>query len=149
MSVPISGSWREWVRCSLIGSGVGAVVLGIGGRVSMRGIAVLAGAPGSFSLGGSVTVVFLGAVAGLAGALILMALRTFLPRWLIQTLLFYAILVLISLRGLRPLDWPRVFLFLPLVLVYGFLVRTLSRRYRSVSTAPAGEVLPLGGTRGV
>jgi hypothetical protein len=141
---------RDWIRCSLLGIGIGVVVLGIGGRVSMRGIAVLAGAPGSFSLGGSVTVVFLGAVAGLGGALILMVLRTLLPRrWLIQTLWFYAILILVALRGLRPLDWPRVFLFLPLVLVFGFLMRTLSRRYRRVSTAPAGQVLPLGGTRGV
>ena len=101
----------------------------MGGRIAMRGIVVLSGAPPGFSLGGSVTVVVLGAVSGLVGALILMVLRVFLAgRWLLQTILFYAVLVLITLRGLRPIDSQRVFLFLPLVLVYGFLLRVLSRR---------------------
>lgn len=120
---------RDWVRCLLLGVIIGAVVLGMGGRIAMRGIAVLSDAPPGFSAGGSVTVVLLGAVSGLVGALILVALRFFLAgRWLLQTILFYAVLVLITLRGLRPLDSQRVFLFLPLVLVYGVLLRVLSRR---------------------
>lgn len=122
-------TWRDWLRHALIGIGIGAVVLGIGGRVAMRGIAVLSGAPPGFSFGGSLTVVFLGAVSGLVGALILIGLRCFLPgRWLLQTVSFYAVLVLITLRGLRPVDSQRLFLFLPLVLIYGFLMRVLSRR---------------------
>ncbi len=104
------------------------MVLGIGGRVAMRGIAVLSGAPPGFSLGGSLTVVLLGAVSGLAGALILMTLQVFLPkRWLVQSILFYAIILLVSLRGLRPLDPSRLVLFVPLVLVYTVLLRVLSR----------------------
>lgn len=111
-----------------MGIGIGAVVLGIGGRIAMRGIGVLSGAPPGFSLGGSLTVVLMGAVAGFAGALILMTLRFFLPRrWLVQTVLFYAIILLVSLRGLRPLDSPRLLLFIPLVLVYAVLLRVLSR----------------------
>jgi hypothetical protein len=131
---------RDWIRCSLIGIGVGAVVLGIGSRAAMRGIAVLSGAPGGFSFGGSLTVVLLGALSGLVGAWVLMALRTFLPRrWLLQTLLFYAILILISLRGLRPVDTQRLFLFMPLVLVYAFLLRVLSRRRRTLPQETAVE----------
>jgi hypothetical protein len=115
---------------------IGAVVLGMGGRIAMRGIAVLSGAPPSFSIGGSVTVVVLGAGCGLVGALILIALRRFLAgRWLLQTMLFYALLVLITLRGLRPVDSQRLFLFLPLVLVYGFLLRVLSRRRQVLATS--------------
>lgn len=133
-------TWRDWVRHALIGLGVGAVVLGIGGRVAMRGIAVLSGAPPGFSFGGSLTVVFLGAVSGLVGAVILMGLRVFLPRrWFLQTIIFYAVLVLITLRGLRPVDSQRLFLFLPLVLIYGFLLRVLSRRRRTLLTDAVGR----------
>jgi hypothetical protein len=117
-----------------VGAGVGALVLGIGGRSAMRGIAILSGAPPSFSFGGSLRVVLLGALAGLVGGLILLGLRALLPkRWLIQTLLFYVMILLITLRGLRPIDAQRLMLFLPLVLAYGFLVRTLTRRRRPVS----------------
>lgn len=118
----------------MVGAGVGLLVLGIGGRMAMRGIAFLSGAPPSFSFGGSLRVVLLGTLAGLVGGLILLGLRTFLRnRWLIQTLLFYVIIVLITLRGLRPVDSQRLMLFVPLVLVYGFLVRILTRWRRPVS----------------
>jgi hypothetical protein len=119
------------IRVALWGIGIGTVVLGVGGRMAMRGIALASGAPGSFSLGGTLTVVLLGAAAGLAGALILIALRVFLrDRWVLQTLFFYLALVLITLRGLHPVDSQRLLFFLPLVLVYGFLLRLLSRRRR-------------------
>ncbi|HYU29279.1 MAG TPA: hypothetical protein VEK83_09645 [Gemmatimonadales bacterium] len=126
-------NWRDWLRYSLIGAGVGAVVLGIGGRLAMRGIAVLSGAPPSFTFGGSLRVVLMGALSGLGGAWILKVLRFFLARrWLIQTLLFYAIIVLIMLRGLKPVDSQRLVLFLPVVLLYAFLVRVLTRRRRTL-----------------
>lgn len=89
-------TWRDWVRHSLIGIGIGAVVLGIGGRVAMRGIAVLSGAPPGFSFGG----------------------------------------------GLRPVDSQRLFLFLPLVLIYGFLLRVLSRRRTLVTDAAVKQTSP-------
>ncbi len=134
LSAPISANWRHWIRGSLSGAGVGAVVLGMGGRTAMRGIAVLSGAPPSFSFGGSLRIVLLGALSGLVGALILLGLRALLPkRWLIQTILFYVVIILITLRGLRPVDTQRLMLFMPLVLVYGFLVRTLTRRRRAES----------------
>jgi len=127
-------TWRDRLRDVAVGAGVGALVLGIGGRSAMRGIAILSGAPPSFSFGGSLRVVLLGALAGLVGGLILLGLRALLPkRWLIQTLLFYVMILLITLRGLRPIDAQRLMLFLPLVLAYGFLVRTLTRRRRPVS----------------
>jgi hypothetical protein len=130
-------NWRDWLRYAVVGFGVGAVVLGIGGRVAMRGIAFLSGAPPSFTWGGSLRVVLMGALSGLGGALILKVLRRFLPqRWLVQTLLFYAIIVLIALRGLKPVDSQRLVLFLPLVLLYGFIVRAATRRRRLVHLRP-------------
>ncbi|HYT64398.1 MAG TPA: hypothetical protein VEL50_10880 [Gemmatimonadales bacterium] len=135
-------NWRDWLRYSLIGAGVGAVVLGIGGRLAMRGIAVLSGAPPSFTFGGSLRVVLMGALSGLGGAWILKVLRFFLTRrWLIQTLLFYAIIVLITLRGLKPVDSQRLVLFLPVVLLYAFLVRVLTRRRRTLAAGPVVEEL--------
>ncbi len=135
-------NWRDWLRYSLIGAGVGAVVLGIGGRLAMRGIAVLSGAPPSFTFGGSLRVVLMGALSGLGGAWILKVLRFFLARrWLIQTLLFYAIIVLITLRGLKPVDSQRLVLFLPVVLLYAFLVRVLTRRRRTLAAGPVVEEL--------
>ncbi|PYP39435.1 MAG: hypothetical protein DMD48_06480 [Gemmatimonadetes bacterium] len=135
-------NWRDWLRYSLIGAGVGAVVLGIGGRLAMRGIAVLSGAPPSFTVGGSLRVVLMGALSGLGGAWILKVLRFFLARrWLIQTLLFYAIIVLITLRGLKPVDSQRLVLFLPVVLLYAFLVRVLTRRPRTLAAGPVVEEL--------
>ncbi|HYU08748.1 MAG TPA: hypothetical protein VEK77_05140 [Gemmatimonadales bacterium] len=135
-------NWRDWLRYSLIGAGVGAVVLGIGGRLAMRGIAVLSGAPPSFTVGGSLRVVLMGALSGLGGAWILKILRFFLSkRWLIQTILFYAIIVLITLRGLKPVDAQRLVLFLPVVLLYAFLVRVLTRRRRTLPADPVVEEL--------
>ena len=135
-------NWRDWLRYSLIGAGVGAVVLGIGGRLAMRGIAVLSGAPPSFTVGGSLRVVLMGALSGLGGAWILKVLRFFLARrWLIQTLLFYAIIVLITLRGLKPVDSQRLVLFLPVVLLYAFLLRVLTRRRRTLAAGPVVEEL--------
>jgi hypothetical protein len=100
----------------------------------MRGIAVLSSAPPSFSFGGSLRVVLMGALSGLVGAVILLGLRALLPkRWLIQPILFYVVIILITLWGLRPVDTQRLMLFLPLVLVYGFLMRILTRRRRAVS----------------
>lgn len=130
-------NWRDWLRSAVIGAGVGAVVLGVGGRFAMRGIAFLSGAPPSFTVGGSLRVVWMGALSGLAGAVILKMLRLVLAkRWLLQTLLFYAIIVLITLRGLKPLDAQRLALFLPLVLLYGFVVRVTTRRRRTLPAAP-------------
>jgi len=135
-------NWRDWLRYSLIGVGVGAVVLGVGGRLAMRGIAVLSGAPPSFTVGGSLRVVLMGALSGLGGAWILKVLRFFLARrWLIQTLLFYAIIVLITLRGLKPVDLQRLVLFLPVVLLYAFLLRVLTRRRRTLAAGPVVEEL--------
>lgn len=114
---------------------MGTLVLGMGGRLAMRGIAHVAGQPPSFSLGGTVTVIFLGMVSGLVGALVFVGLRVGLPRWrLLRTTLFWVFLALMTLRGLLPLDTPRLVLFGPLVVIYGIALefvwslRSLRRR---------------------
>jgi hypothetical protein len=135
--VPSHPRVRNWLVCLLWGGVLGAVVLGAGGRSAMRGIAVLQGAPPSFTLAGSLHVVLMGALSGLGGAAILMLLRTFVRgRWLVQTVAFYLALIALALWGMRPVDTQRLMLFLPLVLVYGFLLRILSRRRLTPEPTP-------------
>ena len=113
------------------GMGLGALVLGVGGRISMRLIAEATTGTSGFTLGGTMTVIFLGVVSGALGALVLLAARALLRRWSpAPTLVYWAALLAISLRGLRPVDQPRAVLFLPLVAAFGALLQWRTWRYR-------------------
>lgn len=110
----------DWLAAALLGAAVGTLILGVGGRVAMRGIALLAGQSPGFSLGGTATVIFLGTVAGLVGALGFVGLRFLVRRrHFLRGAVFWAFLVLVTLRGLRPIDARRLLLFVPLVIAYG------------------------------
>jgi hypothetical protein len=102
----------------------------------MRGIAMAQGAPTGFSLGGSLTVVLLGAAAGLAAGLIYVASTKLAGnRMWWARLLFGLVLLTIALRGLRPLDALKLALFLPLFLAYGVVFdRLWARRSPAVPT---------------
>lgn len=85
-------------------------------------------APG-FSLGGTMTVVFMGVVSGAAGGLIYAVLARFVPnRRVARAALFGIVLVLLTLRGLSPASALSVSLFLPLTLLYGGLMDFVWRR---------------------
>ena len=89
-------------------------------------------APG-FSLGGTMTVVFMGAVSGAAGGLIYAVLARFLPnRAVLRGVLFGVILTLLTLRGLDPATSLSLSLFLPLTALYGGLVDYVYRRRRPI-----------------
>lgn len=122
----------DWLAALALGIILGTLVLGVGGRVAMRWIGLLQGQPTGFSVGGSATVVFLGAVSGLAGAVAFVALRFFVrERPVLRAGLFSVILLLVTLRGLRPIDAHRLALFLPLVALYGTTLQLLwCRGYR-------------------
>jgi hypothetical protein len=111
---------RDWATAVGLGAVLGALVLGGGGRAAMRVIAVSQGTPGAFSLGGTMTVVVLGAASGAVGGAILVVSRWLFParRWA-RVSLFWLALLLLTLRGLRPLDPLRAKLFVPLVVLYG------------------------------
>jgi hypothetical protein len=118
-----------WLFAPLAGIAFGVSILGIGGRVAMRVIAHATNVAPAFSLGGTMTVVFLGAVSGVAGGLIYAVLGRFLPnRTFLRSVLFGVILVLLTLRGLRPATTLSVSLFLPLTLVFGVLLDSVYRR---------------------
>ena len=107
------------------------MILGVGGRVAMRVVAERTSGVSGFSFGGSATVVFLGAVSGAVGALILLGARRWLRRWSpAPTLCFWLLLIALTLRGLQPLDQLRLVLFLPLVIVFGALLQWRTWPYR-------------------
>ena len=117
------------------GAALGTLILGVGGRLAMRVIAMATTGATGFSFGGTMTVVFLGAASGAVTGAILWVTRALLGRWpAAQTIMFWLLLVGITLRGLRPLDTLRVALFLPLVVLVGILLQLVTRER---PTAPA------------
>ena len=127
-------SKQDWLVAVLLGVASGALILGIGGRIAMRGIAAMSGGPPGFSWGGTMTVIVLGALSGLAGAIVLMGVRVLLPRRAaLRGIIYWAFLILVGLRGLSPIDPQRLLLFMPLILLYGITLQVLSCKVARVS----------------
>ena len=111
----------------LRGAILGLLILGIGGRLLMRVIAHMEGRVPSWTLPGSLTVVFAGTVAGLLAGLIYHLLRRFTRKPWIRTAAFIAICELVSWRGVHGLlPLPQV-MFMTLALVYLVIVDALGR----------------------
>lgn len=128
-------SGKDWLFAAALGLVIGTIVLGIGGRLAMRGIGLVQGRAPGFTIGGTTTVVFLGAVCGVIGSLIFAGTRALVPgNRIIRGMLFWLILVLITLRGLSPLDVPKLAFFLPLILGYGTLLTAAWCRFRLAHT---------------
>lgn len=123
-------SLRNWMIGILIGGLTGLVVLGVGGRLAMRAIALQERPSAAFTVSGTITVLLLGVVSGIAGGLIHVLLFRFLPHfhWL-RRALFGGLLLLITLRGLSGTATTlSLALFLPLVVVYALIVAGLLER---------------------
>lgn len=104
----------------IVGGALGALVLGAGGRVVMRIIAIQGGGAGDFSVGGTLNVVAAGAGYGLGGAVLFMLVRLVFParRWA-RGLAFWVVVTLVTLRVLQGVAFGTGAMFLPLVALYG------------------------------
>ena len=130
MTVPVAAEPRTtqlarnpWLFDPLVGMALGLPILGIGGRIAMRIIAHATNVAPGFSLGGTMTVVFLGVVSGAAGGLIYAILvRVLRDRATLRAGIFGVILVLLTLRGASPFTPLTLSLFLALTLLYGALL---------------------------
>src|SRR5687767_7093873 len=112
-----------WLRAPILGVLIGLPVLGVGGRIGMRIISEVSGAPSAITLGGTITVLGAGAASGLAGGVIYGLLVRFFPHGrVLRDVLFASALVLLTLRGLNPVRPLPLALFGPLVVVYGVLL---------------------------
>jgi hypothetical protein len=96
---------RSWARAILLGAVVGLPVLGGGGRVAMRLIATLTGAPPALTFEGTLTVLLAGAGSGAAAGAIHQGLTVVLRRrrWL-RVLAFLVVLGALTVRGLHPVQ---------------------------------------------
>jgi hypothetical protein len=114
-----------------LGAIVGAIFLGVGGRVAMRIFALLEGREPGWSLGGSMTVVFMGAAFGtLGGAMLWLGRRYFKRSPLARGALFWGLLTLLFLEGVTPLNTDSVVAFSPFFVAYGaVLYRIFCHRY--------------------
>jgi putative exporter of polyketide antibiotics len=128
---------RAWLRGPLLGALLGLPILGGGGRLAMHGVSLLAtDAQHSVTVQGTVTVLVAGLAAGTAaGAMYALLARVLPARRLARDALFAVLLVLLTLRGLKPVSALTLALFMPVVLVYGV---ALERAWhaRSPSTRP-------------
>ena len=121
-----------WLFALLLGATVGFVVLGIGGRIAMRAIAMANRLPAGFSVDGTATVVFLGLVSGVGGGLLYALLHRYVHRpRLARSALFALAIVLLTLRGLRPIQPLALEWFMPLALGYGAVVDVIYTRWAS------------------
>ena len=110
-----------WLFALAAGAVTGFIILGVGGRIAMRLFALHTGARPGLSLGGTTTVIVMGVVSGVAGAMIRAAAAASLPRHLpagIGSAIFAIACLLLTLRGLKPLDAARVTYFIPLTVGY-------------------------------
>lgn len=142
MKRPLVSHPSDWIVGVILGLGLGLTILGIGGRIAMRGVAVWSGQPGGFSLGGTLTVVGLGAFSGGVGGLAFVGLRRLLPaRRVLRAVLFWSFCFILALRALHPLDAMRAVLFFPLVVLYaGALYGMWCRVYWPWRTAQSASL---------
>jgi hypothetical protein len=130
----------------LIGAGLGALVLGGGGRVVMRLIAVLTDRPLLLSLGGTITIIATGAAAGAAGGVLHAISRAVTARagsgsTALRVAVFALLLGLVTWRGLHGTPPAQAIAFWPLVGIYAALLeRVLTRRGQR--RAWAGRMTP-------
>jgi hypothetical protein len=130
---------RSLLTALTLGAATGAMFLGVGGRVAMRLFAMLEGREPGWSFGGSLTVVFMGAVWGtLGGALLWAGRRWFRHYPLARGALFWIPLTLLFLRGLSPLNANSLVTFMPFFFMYGaVLYRLWCHRFVARWAVPA------------
>jgi len=114
---------RSLPTALLLGAAVGSVFLGVGGRVAMRIFALLTDRAPGWSFEGSLTVVFVGAVFGMIGGVLLwLGRRFFRTSPMARGALFWIPLSLLYLRVLSPLSTDSLIAFTPFVVLYGVVL---------------------------
>ncbi|HEX6049983.1 MAG TPA: hypothetical protein VFZ21_11970 [Gemmatimonadaceae bacterium] len=110
----------------------------------MRFFAAHQGQTTSWTVGGTLAVFAMGAVSGIGGAAIRAATATWLPRRtpdVVGTAIFAIACLLLTLRGLNPVDAVRLAYFLPLTIAFALVFEMLWRR-RPRATADRGSTAP-------
>jgi hypothetical protein len=125
---PTFADWRAGI---IVGAVSGTLLLGVGGRIGMRGIAVAQGQPAAFTIDGSIIVALLGSASGAVIALIFLASRAAFPAQRVgRTLCFWTVLGLLVWRGLNPVSALNLSIFAPLFVLHGALLTAYWCRVR-------------------
>ena len=140
--------FRALLRDATHGAWLGLLVLGVGGRAVMRGIALATGQAPALNVGGTLTVLAAGVGAGVAGALLHAVARAVAARvaggraW-VRLAIFAALLALVTARGLHGSPAATAAWFWPLVALYGALfVRIVARSRPAMSTLADPHAAP-------
>ena len=134
--------FADWIAGALAGAVLGAALLGVGGRIAMRVIALVENQPRGFTWDGSLAVVMLGAAAGAAtGGLFLLARTLFPKQQVLRVGFFWIVVAALVARGLNPVTATKVIIFAPLFVAHGSLmfVYWCRIRFRATGTALAGS----------
>jgi hypothetical protein len=103
----------------VLGALVGLPVLGLGGRLAMRVLALTTGVPARATVDGTITVLLAGTGAGLVAGVIYGVLAWLLPyRHWPRDAAFLVCLAGLTLRGLHPVRPLPLALFAPVMLLF-------------------------------
>ena len=119
---------RSLLPSVVVGTIVGLVVLGIGGRLMMRVIAHWEGRVPILTPSGTFTIVMMGTIAGAAAGIIHGILQRSITRVPTRIAAFLAFCVLFTLYGVKELLPRPKLLFIAITLVYVMLVETITRQ---------------------
>ena len=141
MRLAIRGN--RWLFALGAGSLVGVTMLGAGGRLAMRGVALATARPPAWTIGGTITVLFFGLWIGAAAALIRAALSRWTPartpEW-VRTAIFAIVCLALGLRGVSPFTALTLALFLPVLIAYAATLEVIWRRWERRVAGAAGAM---------
>lgn len=116
-------------RALIVGTLAGAVFLGLGTRLAMRGLALVEERVTVWTIGGTLRVTMLGALLGLGFSLLWAAIVRRLPGGRIaHGLLLGTLMTLVASPGLTPRRVSTFLLFTPWFLMYGMAMSTFAPR---------------------
>lgn len=125
------GAVSPWLVAISLGVLLGALILGVGGRLAMRGITLWEDRPRLLSFAGSLTVVLFGTGFGAVAGVVRAAIAILLPARLTlrrQAAIFGIFCLGAAVVGLTPVTVHRLALFLPVIALFALAMELAWRR---------------------